>query len=1008
MTVGGITYLGADDLMTPFYSNGQRRLISNNDTLILKDVYGYTMADSGTYGTEYDTLDSSGLLRITPPGSGNNTISITSNGSAIDVSMTLGSPVAGADPNTIFTEFNSSTSAGFVVSSISVYSLGGNDTVTVNTPGIQANVDVGQGNNTITLDSPAAAETVTAGDGSDTLTVNNLTGNINISLLGVTDGNGAETTMSGIDNLTLNGTVAAENFYQYGNPTENSQSETINGGDGNDTLTFGGPAGFDALPDPHFNGGPGNNSMIFDDTGVTTHHEFDMYQGELASSGSSNYGDFSNVQNVTINGGSGDDLFKDYLINTSFILVMFGNGGNDTFDDGDSVNYTPASTIPANVYFHGGNGFDQIVVDDVLHNASAKTYSLDYGSVRTSTSGICYYFTDDELISVEGTSNYADTFNISYGSDTTGVSLTGGMANDSFNLNSGEQFNITVVGGGGVDSMTLDDRTPQYSPFRMIDNGGEWDRDFGNATNYRRYSVFYSGIDSPTYYAAVAATWTVVEAVQALPAGYQTTLVLNSGNDNVYLYPHDSSGNLDVNGAIGIIGGAGSDTLYLDDSQWNKPMTYAFANPYGSGTQDVTGIGTGGLGTAQIEYWNVSGGQGNDNYEINQWTSGVGLTIMGEGGNDTVDFTPTTQNVASYITSMSGFYFDGGAGFNVLDFYNNQSTSAWNYNQTSGYLYAATASPAYSRQMLEYNVTLSNAYGGSGNDTFLAQSTATGEIVGFFGNGGTNTYTLDSPTNTPNSISNVVIYSGSSGTDTITATDASSFSIPVTETVASMTLSNGSTGTLNPSGSTTQNVLTVPAVSISADSRFDLTNGAMIVHNGNLSGLAGLVRSGLGTSSVWAGPGIDSSTAAYHSPLDMAVGTISNSAGGTTPRMTTFDKIPVSYSDVLIKFTYFGDANFDGKVDGSDYSLIDSGYITHAVGWYNGDFNYDGVINGSDYTLIDNAFNTQGAAVPTAQVAAASVRQKATIAPSAPVPTPQTYVDPSLWWNDQYRRRHRI
>ena len=26
------------------------------------------------------------------------------------------------------------------------------------------------------------------------------------------------------------------------------------------------------------------------------------------------------------------------------------------------------------------------------------------------------------------------------------------------------------------------------------------------------------------------------------------------------------------------------------------------------------------------------------------------------------------------------------------------------------------------------------------------------------------------------------------------------------------------------------------------------------------------------------------------------------------------------------------------------------------LGWFNGDFNYDGTINGSDYTLIDNAF----------------------------------------------------
>ena len=555
--------------------------------------------------------------------------------------------------------------------------------------------------------------------------------------------------------------------------------------------------------------------------------------------------------------------------------------------------------------------------------------------------------------------------------------------------------------------MTLDDRTPQYSgPFRMVVNGGEWDRDFGSATSYQRFSVFFSGIDSPTYYAAQAATWTVVAAVQSLPAGYQTTLVLNSGNDNVYVDPHDPSGNLDVNGAIGIIGGAGSDTMYLDDSQFNKPMTYAFANPYGPGTQNVTGIGTGGVGTAQIEYWNVSGGQGDDNFEINQWTSGVGLTIMGEGGNDTVDFTPTTQNVAAYVTSMSGFYFDGGTGFNVLNFFNNQSTSGWNYNQTNGYLYAATASPAYSRQMLEYNVTISNAYGGSGNDVFLAQSTAAGEIIGFFGNGGTNTYTLDSPTNTPNSISNVVIYSGSSGADTITATDASSFSIPVTETVASITLSNGSTGSLNQSGATSQNVFTVPAVSISADSRFDLNNGAMIVHNGNLSALAGLVKSGLGNNPAWGGPGIDSSTAQYSSQHDTALGAISNTASGTTPRMTSFDQIPVSYSDVLIKYTYFGDANFDGKVDGSDYSLIDSSLLTHATGWHNGDFNYDGVINGSDYTLIDNAFNRQSTPVPAAQIAADSIGKNSAVPPPALAPDSQANVDPSSWWAQEYRRRH--
>jgi hypothetical protein len=73
---------------------------------------------------------------------------------------------------------------------------------------------------------------------------------------------------------------------------------------------------------------------------------------------------------------------------------------------------------------------------------------------------------------------------------------------------------------------------------------------------------------------------------------------------------------------------------------------------------------------------------------------------------------------------------------------------------------------------------------------------------------------------------------------------------------------------------------------------------------------------------------------------------------------------------VLVKYTYYGDANLDGKVDGSDYSIIDNTYLhenfsngvatTPISGWYNGDFNYDGVVDGSDYALMDNAFNQQG------------------------------------------------
>jgi hypothetical protein len=88
---------------------------------------------------------------------------------------------------------------------------------------------------------------------------------------------------------------------------------------------------------------------------------------------------------------------------------------------------------------------------------------------------------------------------------------------------------------------------------------------------------------------------------------------------------------------------------------------------------------------------------------------------------------------------------------------------------------------------------------------------------------------------------------------------------------------------------------------------------------------------------------------------------------------------------VLIKYTYYGDANLDGQVDGSDYARIDSGYLNQLTGWYNGDFNYDGVVNGSDYTLIDNSYNTQGANLSSNAEIASSTAQ---IALTASVPEP--------------------
>ena len=69
-----------------------------------------------------------------------------------------------------------------------------------------------------------------------------------------------------------------------------------------------------------------------------------------------------------------------------------------------------------------------------------------------------------------------------------------------------------------------------------------------------------------------------------------------------------------------------------------------------------------------------------------------------------------------------------------------------------------------------------------------------------------------------------------------------------------------------------------------------------------------------------------------------------------------FHAVPVISTDVLMEYTYVGDANLDGLVNGNDYSLTDTGFNMRRSGWFNGDFNYDGLINADDYTLIDRGF----------------------------------------------------
>jgi hypothetical protein len=127
------------------------------------------------------------------------------------------------------------------------------------------------------------------------------------------------------------------------------------------------------------------------------------------------------------------------------------------------------------------------------------------------------------------------------------------------------------------------------------------------------------------------------------------------------------------------------------------------------------------------------------------------------------------------------------------------------------------------------------------------------------------------------------------------------------------------------------------------------------------TGLTGLIASGR-NGGAWNGSGIVTSmTDAVGAGALTSVGIAT--AGAVAK--TTFGGVSVGADDVLLMYTYAGDANLDGKVSISDYGKLDFNInIPGAFGWSNGDFNYDGKVSISDYGIIDFVIGIQGPQFP--------------------------------------------
>jgi hypothetical protein len=182
---------------------------------------------------------------------------------------------------------------------------------------------------------------------------------------------------------------------------------------------------------------------------------------------------------------------------------------------------------------------------------------------------------------------------------------------------------------------------------------------------------------------------------------------------------------------------------------------------------------------------------------------------------------------------------------------------------------------------------------------------------------------------------------------------------------ASLTV-RGAAQVLPSGGGTSGGTSRVGALDVAAGGTLDLTDNKLIVAGGDLGTFSGSIYTGITgwvqqgrDGGAWDGSGIVTSSAVPGSNFTTLGVALADDVGKVGQ---TFGGLAVQSGDVLVMYTYGGDANLDGKINIDDYGRIDAnvGFNGSVHGWYNGDFNYDGSINIDDYGIIDSNIGIQG------------------------------------------------
>jgi fibronectin-binding autotransporter adhesin len=163
----------------------------------------------------------------------------------------------------------------------------------------------------------------------------------------------------------------------------------------------------------------------------------------------------------------------------------------------------------------------------------------------------------------------------------------------------------------------------------------------------------------------------------------------------------------------------------------------------------------------------------------------------------------------------------------------------------------------------------------------------------------------------------------------------------------------------------------IAAGTLSSSGTVDL-NGYMILDYSGSSPISAIktrIVSGY-NNGAWTGSGINSSSAATIAANSGNLHKTGIGFGEANVLGQNFAGQITDLTALLMRYTYFGDANLDGQVNTADFSALSTHFNATSQLWNTGDFNYDGTVNALDYNALASNF---GSILPTDPIGSSSL-----------------------------------